>query len=475
MSNENWEQAVRRDVAACYRFVKSTSAASKIAVDFPSYSEPTLKLIKHIGQLSRASEQFLLAFEIPTGTTDPEEYRKKRQLLNLVRSTWKRLHTYVQPAVDADTLHVPSALIELLTRRVRGIKECESLEFAVIHTDQLNYFQFPPVNFEQHARDIADIVGAKDEFPPDLGIVASPHSQSQHLFLNSLLAHEIGHFIFAKLKCLERIKEPISAGLKSAFAPPRDVALDALERGTYPEILQDWAEELFCDLFGVYLLGPSFVLASIELFDLGNIWAQRGGIDTIAGAESFKFESSHPARLFRLWRQTELLQSLGWWEAVKAHQSHHVQIMGATLDLRIESFTFEKVVAPRGKWIIDAFARALSAIEDEVARVTASLRASNGWASEIDEFKHLGPEVIRYLSKAIVPSTLFIDSDFTKPTGTVLLNAAHLFYLSRIEDLMGSEISDNPETLRRDIWMERVENWTTKGLEDIFLPDEGGE
>ena len=466
---------MRRDVAACYRFVKSTSAASKIAVDFPSYSESTLKLIKYIGQLSRASERFLLGFEIPTGTTDPEEYRKKRQLLKLVRSTWKKLHMYVQPAVDADSLHVPSALIELLTRRVRGIKDCESLEFAVIHTDQLNYFQFPPVNFEQHARDLADIVGAKEEFPPNLGIVASPHSQSQHLFLNSLLAHEIGHFVFAKLNCLDRIKGPISAGLEAAFAPPRDIALDALERGTYPEILQDWAEELFCDLFGVYLLGPSFVFASIELFDLGNLWSQAGGIDDVAGAESFKFESSHPARLFRLWRQTELLESLGWWEVVKKFQSHHVQIMGATLDLKTQSFRFEKVVAPRGEWIIDAFARALPAIEDEVARVTANLRTNDGRASEIDEFEHLGLEVIGYLSKAIVPSTLFVDSGFKGPPGTVMLNAAHLFYLSGIEDLLTSEISDNLEIFRRDIWMERVENWTTKGLEDIFLPIEEGE
>ncbi len=57
----------------------------------------------------------------------------------------------------------------------------------------------------------------------------------------------------------------------------------------------------------------------------------------------------------------------------------------------------------------------------------------------------------------------------------MLLNAAHLFYLSGIEELMGNSGNQNYlEIEKRDIWMERVENWTTKGLEDLTMLSEAG-
>jgi hypothetical protein len=56
-----------------------------------------------------------------------------------------------------------------------------------------------------------------------------------------------------------------------------------------------------------------------------------------------------------------------------------------------------------------------------------------------------------------------------------VLNAAHLFYLSGIEGLMNNSDKPDPtDIMQRDIWMERVENWTTKALENIALPNVGG-
>ena len=61
------------------------------------------------------------------------------------------------------------------------------------------------------------------------------------------------------------------------------------QRGRLPGTLQDWAEELFCDLFGVDLLGPSFVFASIELFDLGSLWSP----DAELNQEGLRSYTSH--------------------------------------------------------------------------------------------------------------------------------------------------------------------------------------
>jgi hypothetical protein len=152
----------------CYCFVKATAAACNLSSGFPSYSEPTRKLLTHISELSVSTQDFLLDF--PSKNPDnPAGHRRHRQLLNLIRSAWKNLHFYVQPAVDADTLNVPTALVELLTKRVRLIDNCKLLEFAVIHTDKLNYFQFPPGDFEKNVVDLGDILASRSKFHPTLG------------------------------------------------------------------------------------------------------------------------------------------------------------------------------------------------------------------------------------------------------------------------------------------------------------------
>lgn len=471
MNGDDRSRTLLHDTAACYRFVKSTAAACKLSSGFPSYLEPTKKLLAHIHELSVSTQKFLSNF--PSANLDnPVEHRSRRQLLTLVRSTWKGLHAYVQPAVDADTLNVPTALIGLIAKQVRLIDECEMLEFALIHTDKLNYFQFPPGDFEKNVTDLGDVVAPHLEFPPDLGLIALPHSQAQHLFLNGLLAHEIGHIVFARLDCLDRIAGAISAGFQAAFDPAAAAALSAQELKGLPEVLQDWSEELFCDLFGVYLLGPSFVLASIEFFDLSGILAADGTIDEKAARSHFKFERNHPAHLFRLWRQATLLEKLGWWEGIHKCKSHHIRLIERCLELRPSSFAFD---TRWGSEVIDAFSRTIDSIEGEVARVTKNLRNRKGRAREIAEFAKLKDLISTYLSHAIVPSTLYVGRRFKKPTGIVLLNAAHLFYLSGIEDLISkSDETDETRIDKRDIWMERVENWTTKGLEDISLPDDGG-
>ena len=469
MNGDERKRALLHDTAVCYRFVKATAAACKLGSGFPSYSSSTQTLLKSIKDLSSATLDYLLAFPSKS-PEDPVEYRRRRQSLVTIRLAWQNIHLYVQPAVDADTLNVPTELIQMLTDRVRLIQGCGSMEFAAIHTDKLNYFQFPPGEFERTVLDLASIVSAKTEWPPDLGIIALPHSQAQHLFLNGLLAHEIGHSIFLRLNCLEQIKNLIPGALDNVFRPPQDVGLDAAERGRLPGILQDWAEEIFCDLLGVHLLGPSFVLASIEFFDMANRLGGDGHIDQTAAKSDFKFSRSHPSRLFRLSRQTALLEKLGWWDVIKASNSHNIQLMNESLSLRRNSFSFEEIIAPTGDRIVDAFYQCIEGIEVEVERVTEALRDDAGHAREIPEYVALKDCVDTYLSHAVVPSTLWVKDGFKTPSSIVLLNAAHMYYLTGIEDLIKS--SDKPESddiHLRAVWMERVENWTTKGLEDISM------
>ena len=169
MNGEERSRALLHDTAVCYRFVKSTSAACKLSSGFPSYPEPTKKILEHILELSVCTQTFLSDFP-STNQVEPAEYRRHRQLLHLIRETWKSLHFYVQPAVDADTLNVPIALVKLLTERVQLVINCKSLEFPVIHTDKLNYFQFPPGDFEKNVIDLGEVVAPRLKFPPNIGL-----------------------------------------------------------------------------------------------------------------------------------------------------------------------------------------------------------------------------------------------------------------------------------------------------------------
>ena len=477
VSGEERSRALLRDTAACYRFVKTTAAACKLSSGFPSYLETTRTLLSHIGQLSASTLDFLKRFpsQIPD---NPADYRRRRQNLLLIRDAWSSLHRYVQPAVDADTLSVPTELVRLLTDRVQLLEKCESQEFAVIHTNRLNYFQFPPGDFEETMVQLGKAISAQPglEFPSSLGLIALPNSQANHLFLNGLLAHEIGHIVFAKLNILDRINSSISKGLADAFKPPADLQLKDGDGAKLHQDLEGWAEELFCDLFGVHLLGPSFVLASIEFFDLANLLTLDGKIDKVAAKSHFEFETGdpHPAKLFRVWRQADLLDRLGWWDKIADCASHHVQLMSECRALQQGSLGLKRESEQHGAMVIDAFFRSIQVIEDEVWAVASPLRNDDDVVSEVRDFTEVKKEIWNCLRHAIVPSTLWIDGAFRIPSETILLNAAHLFYLSGIEDLIAKSDGPNVDGVGlRDIWMERVENWTTKALEDISMSRNG--
>jgi Fic family protein len=166
------------------------------------------------------------------------------------------------------------------------------------------------------------------------------------------------------------------------------------------------------------------------------------------------------------------LETLGWWDEISKNKSHHIRLIDECRKLRREAFSFE---IPCGSNIIDAFFKTIESIEDEVARLTNKLRNRKRQAREVEEFAELRDVISTYLGHAVVPSTLYVRNEFKKPNAIVVLNAAHLFYLSGIEGLMNNSDKPDPtDIMQRDIWMERVENWTTKALENIALPNVGG-
>jgi hypothetical protein len=75
-----------------------------------------------------------------------------------------------------------------------------------------------------------------------------------------------------------------------------------------------------------------------------------------------------------------------------------------------------------------------------------------------------------YLSHGVVPSTLVQERKEKSPDAIALINAAYLFYLESLPELM-QKIANQDENrlIHRSKWAERVEMWTLKALEDLTL------
>jgi hypothetical protein len=132
-----------------------------------------------------------------------------------------------------------------------------------------------------------------------------PRSLKHFVLLHPILAHEIGHAAYAIPDLGARLQENITNVLIEG-SPLQDRAkfeewLKNSGQSLTPDELDYalllWPEELFCDLFGLLLGGPSFVGANATLL-------QPFGPDVIS--------DSHPASVTRYWMTHEIVNFLEW-------------------------------------------------------------------------------------------------------------------------------------------------------------------
>ena len=465
-------EEVRHDAAALHRFIDSIASGCKVAGDYPSYAESSSEFFNYIHSLGEKTKAYLAQFvnglDPQIAVDDPQDFYDRAQIIRTLRLSWFELHKLVKPALDADTLHVPFPLVDALTARLRMIPGFERVRFAVLHTNQLNYFQIGARSVRDFAAEIATIVPDAPEFPKDLGIIAHPYSQSSSVFLNIALAHEMGHFAFQEGAEADQIKPKIIKALKAATD---GMTLGHRDPEWCRDRVLDWCEEIYCDLFALWLVGPCFSFSFIELFALSRLAS--GGVSTPIASEAV-FKDSHPAMAYRIGEHVRFLMTseLGWWERIKnksangsnAETNHYVTLMTEAEGLPRGSFSFQSQFKPGlSKVVLDTFLE----VSDEVSQVVK--RALSSVPTEVSFFDDQRTAIEKYLSFGVVPSRLvFPDGSVQIPKTLALLNAANLFYLERLDQLILRIKGGRPTCLEcRALWAERVELWTSKALEDI--------
>lgn len=268
-----------------------------------TYVDATVAFFDYIDRLANGTKEFL---RTSTQSALPQRADVIRTSLLSVKNYWRVLHTFIKPAADAHTLKIPSPLLKLTAEQVQKVPGMQDAKVVVLLTPELMYFQMPHSGIKDAATNLSPII-PNAPFPPNLGFVELPYSQGPSFFNNLVIYHEIGHFVYEELsiadgfasemiRCLQRNVKPDFTTLA------RNVQVYAID------VLQNWVQEVFCDLFAVRLIGPAFTFASVELFGL---------LGLMGSTAQIQFRSSHPAQACRFSEHLRQLQADGWWDLVK--------------------------------------------------------------------------------------------------------------------------------------------------------------
>lgn len=451
------------ELAALLALVQSIVAPCELPPGAVAYTAASEKFRNHIIELGKKTSQYLGTFppEAEQVGEDEEDYGSPPGELAEIKSAWKQLHPYIKPAIQADTLHQPTSLVDALTSRFCEIAGFEQTTFTIFHVEEFSYLHLYASEIAGLTNKLAKLVGATEL--PEFGLIGIPSSQSSALFLNCLIAHEMGHYVAAKKRFLAHILGEAEESLKLTMKEnyPKDK-----ESFRLPFRLAKWAEELFCDLFAIQLVGPCFAFAYIELYDQLQLLKFDGTLHRERLKTGLDFYPLYPSHPFRVQRQAVMLKNSGWWPHIRTMKTRYAGLLEQLIDVSDDD---HKDANSDKRQQVEAFLAIVPEIVRFLGGVTGNLD------DHVHEFGALNSTILEYLENGIVPSTLNVRVGDkvemgVRPSFVTLVNSGVSFYLEQIPTLM-SRIADVKidSTKDRVFWMRKVEGWIAKALEDVRL------
>ena len=352
----------------------------------------------------------------------------------------------MKSAADGHRLRTPGPLLDLVEHLLRGLAGVPDAKIVILISPELNYFQHPHTQLKDLAAELSLNIPGAPSFPEQLGFIAIPYSQGGSVFTNTIIFHELGHFVFEQLSKWDDIAGPAEQALKtwSQFS-----TLMPADQQWCRDRLRSWAEETFCDLFALGLVGPAYAFASIELFSLLGILDEESSKD---------FQSSHPAHGFRFREHLIQLRSHGWWSEIARLQTDHIKLIKERSALPETTYRF-----PEGpKRLIRCFLRMRRSIRKLVHEVIGNQLET------LTSFRKQRLAIQECLLNGVVPSALGETED--KDIRVAIINASACVYLASLSKLVQKVRGRSSHNLAdRSEMARRLEMWTMKALEDCML------
>jgi hypothetical protein len=186
-----------------------------------------------------------------------KSFRQLRRQMLTLKYYLRQLHILIKPAADAHTLTIRGPLIDLASQQLQRVDSMAGSNILILLTPEFMYFQRPHTDIKVQARLVESFI-PKVSFPTKLGFIELPYSQGPSFFTNLAIYHELGHFVYEELSSLtpphseiEALKSVMVQSLRRAFRKgPRDRQTIAIGI----KIIENWTQEIFCDLFAIRLL-----------------------------------------------------------------------------------------------------------------------------------------------------------------------------------------------------------------------------
>src|ERR1700691_6303692 len=456
---------VLHDASVLHRFVDFIGEYCRQQKRSQTYVGSAAVFFQYVEQLAAGIHDELRR-EIERATRGTPRLSTLRRNMRTYRGYLRLLHALIKPAADAHSLTIPGPLVDLASQQLQKVDGMTGSRLLILLTTEFIYFQRPHTDVKGQARKVEEFIPGAS-FPPKLGFIEIPYSQGPSFFTNLAIYHEIGHFVYEELSN----RNPPHAGFRS-LALVKDRCLKGtfnrrslVHTGTHNAIragrnrqalalaermLENWTQEIFCDLFALRLIEPAFSFALIEMI----------GMLGVSPTQLLRFDPDHPAPACRFAQHVKLLQDDSWWSEIQGLQAEQRQFLQESASIptrRYQFFVDENHRGPRR--LLDAFVTDLTpAIRELVCQLTS--RA----ASSVERFRRTRSDIHGSFRAGDVPLT--DTSDRRDPV--CIINAAFCFYLTAVPDVIkrferaGNE---NNVTVHCE-WKDRVEMWTMKGIED---------
>jgi len=316
----------------------------------------------------------------------------------------------------------------------------------------LNYLHRGQAHLREAIQQLEELLWPKElpAFLDGLGIVGLPYSQSNALFLNCLLYHELGHYVYGKLGLQESANRLLEPPIIRVFP-----SLGRSDCNYLTEKLHPWCEEIFCDLFAVRMIGPMYTFVYADLLGL------LGALDP---KDIPLFSPTHPSDSVRIREQLNLLKSTKWWDYLTQKQVPELS--------RMEPIAYTELPAQpcRDDSVLERLPQLVNIFEEimpGLRSLAEDVVGDRGAARE--EFCQEYDDIHACLAHGLVPSTV-VPSD--RPVFdhhlVALLNSAFFFDFGAIDQLFEMAEGKQPDSVADQAFLRRrVEEWTLKAAEDL--------
>jgi hypothetical protein len=443
------------DAAVLHRFVDFIEEYCKEQERSQSYVDSSGLFFKYVEELA-AGIKLELRSEVDRATRFPVRLPVLRRNILTLKYYLRLLHTLIKPAADAHTLTIPAPLIDLASRQLQAVKGMKNSKVVILLTPEFMYFQRPHTHVKEQASLVETFI-PQATFPPKLGFIELPYSQGPSFFTNLAIYHEIGHFVYEELSGVGSAHQDIIA-LRSVTARSlgrifRDQQVLALAI----KIVENWTQEIFCDLFAIRLIGPAFSFALVEIL---------GMLGFLSPKASVEFNSTHPASACRFAEHINMLTADSWMQAIEDIKPEQKKLLEKFAAIPRSNYTFYFDDAEPGpRRLVDTFLDSvIPAIRKLVRELTPKTTAA------VRRFGRMRRGIEECLKVGVVPRTTTSSSS---PDPVSIINAAFCFYLVSLPDVIkqfeGPEADKAVDVYSK--WTRRLEMWTMKAIEDSQIQE----